>query len=615
MKKLGLPESTSQFVLALRPKDAPESVVYFLSSLYFSEKAVSDVRELIAATQPKAVVALVDLESISSFREEEKFASESFQVPTSIFGVIKENIERDPKVVPYNSRARIELSKSIFGVGAYGHILEAKESAAKVNATFRYVDFPYRSSPDHYDPAEPSPESSEHDGDPPSHAVNPSRVTHGLRNFAAETPLHELHSWRESCSAALAQMLDQNRSSSAAPPAATSTDASEVPAEKEEERVPPFAVPFVGLFRALSGLFKTQQLGEAHARAAKLFHDVEKGHEVDPHDLLEVCRYRVAVEMGRVWMNNMIRKPASTIPTRTAAEFQNLSYQEQCNALLAQSLQKEAREHGTVVAVIDVNRIPGIRKQWNQQLPEDVIPLIDECYISVDEVEEVNFLETLLPESMKHKKPESSHEKKAAVVVGAGAAAAVGLAYLPNWAAPLVPLLKFGSAKAGTLLKIGFLNSKRAVALSVAKGVPAAASKASAAKSASALKAAVTAEKAQAAAQGLVSGIQRQALQAIRTSFYSAMRGTQNKQMRRSAWYIFGGSVVAGVGMLAYGDKVERTLGSVSYAPDVAALGRGIQSVSEAESRMKLDWEPIYRQVYNPPEQGYLAKLKKKLGY
>lgn len=92
-----------------------------------------------------------------------------------------------------------------------------------------------------------------------------------------------------------------------------STDASEVPTEKGEERVPPFAVPFVGLFQALSALFKTQQLGEAHARAAKLFHDVEKGHQVDPYDLLEVCRYRVAVEMGRVYMNNMIRKPASTV--------------------------------------------------------------------------------------------------------------------------------------------------------------------------------------------------------------------------------------------------------------------------------------------------------------
>lgn len=234
VKKLKLPEATSQFVLALRPKDSPESVVYLLSSLYFSEKAVLDVRELIAATQPKAVVALVDLESITEFREEEKFSakdSESFEVPTSTLGVIKENIERDPKVVPYLSRARIQVSRSIFGAGAYSDVLEAKESAAKVNASFRYVDFPYRSSAHHYDPAvnAEEPESSGRefsgqkpraDGNEQSDAVNSAvarRATQGLRSFATETPLSELRQWRESSSVALVQMFDHYRSRSAVP--------------------------------------------------------------------------------------------------------------------------------------------------------------------------------------------------------------------------------------------------------------------------------------------------------------------------------------------------------------------------------------------------------------
>lgn len=272
------------------------------------------------------------------------------------------------------------------------------------------------------------------------------------------------------------------------------------------------------------------------------------------------------------------------------------------------------------MAIVDVNRIPGIRQQWNQQIPEDVIPFIDECFISTDEVEEVNFLETLFSGAMKPNPPEVSQEKKAAVVVGAGAAAAFGLAYLPNWAAPLMPLLKFTTAKATTLLKIGFLNSKRAVALTVAKGIPGASKvvlpmQASATKSAaaSAVKAAITAEKAQVAAQGLVSGLQRQTLQAIRTSFYSAMRGTQNKQVRRSAWFLFGGSVVAGSGILWYGDKVERTLGSVVYAPNVAKLGRGLQSLSEAKHLTGINWDDVYREVYNF-EQSYLARLKKKIG-
>lgn len=613
VKKLNLPETTAQFVLALRPKDSPESVVYLLSSLYFSEKAVSNVRELISATQPKAVVALVDLECISGVKEEEKLAAESFEVPTSILGVIRENIERNPQVVPYKSRARVEVSKSVFGAGAYSDVLEAKASAAKVNASFRYVDFPYRSSPNHYDPStnadDPESPSRESFEIQQSDAVNSAvdrRATQGLRSFATESPLNELRLWRESCSVALAQMFGDNESSAVAATPAQSTKSSDGLSENGENEVPGFAVQFLDVFRGLFSAFRSEALGQAYGHAMKVFQDVENGKEVNPSDLLETCRYRVALEMCRVRMNKSIRDSATKIPTRTANEFRHLSYEEKCHALLAQSLQKEARERGIVVAVVDVNRIPGIRQHWNQQIPEDVVPLIDDCYVSMEEVENVNILETLFPGTMKPNNPQASQEKKAAVVVGAGAAAAFGLAYLPHWAAPLTPLLKFSTVKASTLLKIGFLNSKRAVALAIAKGIPGASKvilpmQASAAKSASAsaVKTVISAEKAQAAAQGLVSGLQRQTLQAIRTSFYSAMRGTQNKQVRRSAWFLFGGSVVAGSGMLWYGDKVERTLGSFAYAPNVAKLGRGLQSLSEAKHLTGLNWDTIYREVYN----------------
>ena len=270
------------------------------------------------------------------------------------------------------------------------------------------------------------------------------------------------------------------------------------------------------------------------------------------------------------------------------------------------------------MAVVDVNRISGIRQQWNQQIPEDLIPLIDECYISMDEVEEMNFFETLFStEAMKSDHREASQETKAAVVVGAGAAAAVGIAYLPNWAAPLSPIIKLVSAKAGTLLKIGFLNSKRALAVTVAKGIPAASNvlPATAAKSASAsaVKAAISAEKAQLAAQGLTAGLQRQTFNAIRTSFYSAMRGGQSKQFNRGAWVLFGGSLVAGTGMLLYGEEVERTIGSVAYAPTVAKLGRGLESLSEATHQIGLNWDLVYKEVYNF-EKRLFSRLKKKSG-
>lgn len=291
---------------------------------------------------------------------------------------------------------------------------------------------------------------------------------------------------------------------------------------------------------------------------------------------------------------------------RTAADFHNLSYEDKCNALLAQSLQKQAKRSGTVVAVVDVGRVPGIRQQWNQPLPEEFSSLIDECFILEDEEQESMFSQIFPSLGEKSNHVDGSQEKKAVVIVGAGAAAAVGLAYLPNWVAPLSPLMKLAAVKLSTLLKLGFLNTKRTLALSIAKGLPAVSKvalpsiKASAAKSASAsaAKAAVSAEKTRQVAQGVVAGIQKQTLQAIRTTFYSLMRRSQGKQVGRSPWLLFGGSVIAGGGVLFYGDTVERALGAVPVAGNVARLGRGLASLSRASKQVDDVWDELYADLY-----------------
>jgi hypothetical protein len=144
VQELHLPPSTSQFVYALRPSDAPDSVVYILSSLPLSERSATDARKVIEAAHPKAVVSLVDLRAIESFKEEEKLAGEPFSVPSSTLGVIQEHLERDPDVVPYASRARAQVSRSIFGTGMFSDVLEAKAAASEADASFHYIDFPYR---------------------------------------------------------------------------------------------------------------------------------------------------------------------------------------------------------------------------------------------------------------------------------------------------------------------------------------------------------------------------------------------------------------------------------------------------------------------------------------
>lgn len=77
--------------------------------------------------------------------------------------------------------------------------------------------------------------------------------------------------------------------------------------------MPEFAVPFLDLFGALFDLYRSEALGQASVHAMKVFQDVEKGQEVNPSDLLEACRYRVAMEMSRVRMNNAIRASAGKV--------------------------------------------------------------------------------------------------------------------------------------------------------------------------------------------------------------------------------------------------------------------------------------------------------------
>jgi hypothetical protein len=64
-------------------------------------------------------------------------------------GVIQEHLERDPDVVPYVSRARAQVSRFIFGTGMFSDVLEAKAAASKADASFHYIDFPYRIDDDY----------------------------------------------------------------------------------------------------------------------------------------------------------------------------------------------------------------------------------------------------------------------------------------------------------------------------------------------------------------------------------------------------------------------------------------------------------------------------------
>lgn len=71
---------------------------------------------------------------------------------------------------------------------------------------------------------------------------------------------------------------------------------------------------------------------------------------------------------------------------------------------------------------------------------------------------------------------------------------------------------------------------------------------------------------------------------------------------------------MAGAGILWYGDSIERGLGAVWGASDAAQIGRGLQSLSEAEKKTKHNWDAVYNEVYRS-ENSVSARLKKKFGY
>lgn len=76
--------------------------------------------------------------------------------------------------------------------------------------------------------------------------------------------------------------------------------------QEDDDTTPGFAQPLLPLLSALCQLYQTPALTQAFLCAQKLFQNVEKGREVNPTDLLEASRFRIALEMSRVQANNAI---------------------------------------------------------------------------------------------------------------------------------------------------------------------------------------------------------------------------------------------------------------------------------------------------------------------
>ncbi|KAL3695732.1 hypothetical protein R1sor_009808 [Riccia sorocarpa] len=618
---LSLPLHTSQFVHALTDSRNPSSsVVYLLSVERLSERSIADIRSVVGAIRPNSVVALVDESSIPYVIEEEKLlhgSEESLHVPTSALGVVQRSFLEVSKASVYESRAALRFLISVFGTTFHGTTIAAKKAAEDAKATFEFFCFPFtanaalvkeeveaeRGPVDVETNANESPldflasvwESfltGLHGEDTVENLLDTTRRVAG-RSLSISYP-QEMKGLAPSLTAILRR--------SQVPILAVTADAESISAPDEVEQISPeeleaecpsFALPFYPVFIDLNSLYSAPMFDVALTYVRSILQTVNNGDEVKREDLAHARLFRILVEAVRCQWNNVTPATSSQ-----PVDFSQLPYDEKCYALLAQGLKQQGEKCKTVVAIVDASSVPLIRKHWNTVLPPEVKEYAEQCLVplaSTDLDEGSSLLGHINLE-----KPET----KAAVVVSAGAAAAVGIVSLPS-VSTAIKILTF---KVPTVLKIFLLQTKRSALIALSKVitpasnavVPAlkavgsgkAAVAPSGALKAVALKGAASAEKARAAAHSMVTAAERASLQAIRTSFYSLMKNRQGKIMGPRPWLMLAGSLTTATAIWCYADEIEHGLGIVPAAPGLAKLGRGLEKLDVASNTVQEIQDP-----------------------
>ncbi|KAL2642339.1 hypothetical protein R1flu_009926 [Riccia fluitans] len=630
---LSLPTHTSQFVHALTdPRNPSSSVVYLLSVERLSERSIADIHSVVGAVRPKSVVAFVDSKSIPDVSEEENLlhgSEDTLHVPTSALDVVKRSFVEISKASVYESRAALRLLVSIFGTTFHGTTIAAKKAAQDAEASFEYFCFPSTANAAlvseeveaELEPVETNTNDPEgifgflstvwdsfftgfHGEDRVENLVDTTREVAG-KSLSISYP-QELKALGPSFAAALRwSEVPVLGVASDGESASQAAELEELSAEELEADCPSFALPFYPVFINLHNLFESPLFTQALSYVKNLLKSVDNGDDVSREDLAHARLFRIGVESIRVhW--------TVTTPAKTGQpiDFSELSYEEKCYALLAQGLKQQGEKCKTVVAIVDANSVPHIRKHWNTALPPELEEYAEHCFIplgSSDAEEGSGLLGNIHLE-----KPET----KAAVVVSAGAAAAVGIISLPS-VSTAVKILTF---KVPTVLKIFLLQAKRSALVTLSKVITPASNavvpalkavgsgKAAVVPSgglkAVALKGAASAEKARVAAHSMVSAAERASLQAIRTSFYSLMKNRQGKIIGPRPWLMLAGSLTTATAIWCYADEIEHGIGIVPAAPALARLGRGLENLDVAADNMHevqgpSVWERVYADIYN----------------
>lgn len=346
---------------------------------------------------------------------------------------------------------------------------------------------------------------------------------------------------------------------------------------------PPFARSIYPLLVDLHNIFQDiPSIGRALAHAQKMLNDVNKGGMVDIKHLSEVYIFQIAVEGLRIAFNNAGRLPIKLGNSNSdKTKFSELDVEEKSHALLAHALRSQTKNFKSIVAIVDVSGLAGLRKHWNTSIPLEIKDMVEQLITNCENDKETS----------DHGDRKRLLTSKPVVAVGAGATAILGASSLSK-AVPASTFMKVVTFKAPASLKLILTQTQKAVAIALSKTVgpskvvaPGFAS--TGAKATSALKATASAQKIRAVAHSMIASAEKTSLSAMRTAFYEIMRKRQVKPIGFLPWATFGCSIATCTGLLVCGDGIECVAESLPAAPSIASLGRGIQSLHEASQAVR----------------------------
>ncbi|XP_050385294.1 uncharacterized protein LOC126801863 [Argentina anserina] len=598
--RLGISEHTKQFVYAVREPETG-SVIYILSAQSLSEWSALDVECLIREVKPDAVIAQVDVSTMT-----EKIVSRGGvdnSVPTSSFEVLKrcflEKVNKDK----YESLAGELVLEEIFGVGFHGHFLAARRVAQEIGSSFLVLEFPSGKNSDDEDT------SGEVEAVPKFQGLASSLVPQKLCSVGSLSlkRFHLTNDVQSQMVKLLCPYIDKSilRLS---PSSSVSEAGSKSILPLSSYEAPQFAQSFYPLLVDLYNIFiDLPSMGKVLAHAQKMLYDVNKGVAVDAKDINEVYAFRIAVEGLRISFNNAGRLPINKIrnPNLSKIQFSDLPVEDKSQALFAQALRSQTKKFNTVVAVVDASCLAGLRKHWNTPVPVEVNELVGQLITDCEgEGGMSNYTEK-----------KSLISGKPLVAVGAGATAVLGASSLSKVVpastfmkvvtskVPASILLKVVTLKVPSSLQLFISQTHKTVGLSLSKilgtskmVVPSLAS--SGVKSTTVLKATASAEKFRAVAHSVIASAENTSISAMRTAFYHIMRKRQVRPIGVLPWATFGCSIATCAGLFAYGDGIECAAESVPEAPSIASLGRGIQGLHLASQEvMQRDGTKVQRSI------------------